>query len=118
MKQGKTVVLIVNHDENELDVLIYELKEAGFNCHRLFTVSQVRRVLQAYHAVILCVITGYYLPDGLGSEVAELCRSKGVPCMGVLVGGDVRDLFKEAGVDLFLRKPFGVGEFLSGLGAL
>jgi DNA-binding NtrC family response regulator len=81
MQSSKYYILLVGEEFHHSHFFQRRFEEVGFKCHELFTVAQAKWIIQERHADIFCVITASRLPDGLGVDVAAVCKPLGVVCV-------------------------------------
>jgi CheY-like chemotaxis protein len=115
-------VLLVE-DEDEVRQVLVEalLSKGGFNVIEAATISAARDVLARAAGTLDLMVLDVGLPDGDGREFCAALRQQGVVTPVIFLTGltGEDDLVRgfEAGGDDYLVKPFGVGEFLSRVGA-
>jgi len=115
-------VLVID-DEAEVRQVLVEalLSKGGFNVSEAATLSAARDILTQTAGTLDLMVLDVGLPDGDGREFCAALRQQGVVTPVIFLTGltgedDIVQGF-EAGGDDYLVKPFGVGEFLSRVGA-
>ena len=115
-------VLLVE-DEDEVRRVLVEalLGKGGFNVSEAATISAGWDALARVAGTLDLMVLDVGLPDGDGREFCAALRQQGVVTPVIFLTGltDEDDIVRgfEAGGDDYLVKPFGVGEFLSRVGA-
>ena len=108
----KTYILLIEDDDAVSFLLAIQLKEAGFKCRQVFTVSQAKVVLESPLSKVDLVITDYTLPDGTAKDILPLCTCKNIPVIGISGEDENEQWFLENGASGFLAKPFEVKKLL------
>ncbi len=115
-------VLLVEDEDDVRQVLVEALLcKGGFNVIEAATISAGWDVLARAGGALDLMVLDVGLPDGDGREFCAALRQQGVVTPVIFLTGlthedDIVQGF-DAGGDDYLVKPFGVGEFLSRVGA-
>ncbi len=115
-------VLLVE-DEDEVRQVLVEalLSKGGFSVLEAATISTAWGVLAQAAGTLDLMVLDVGLPDGDGREFCAALRQQGIATPVIFLTGlmDEDDIVRgfEAGGDDYLVKPFGIGEFLSRVGA-
>jgi DNA-binding response OmpR family regulator len=107
-------ILIVDDDNDILELLEYNLSNAGYDVLGFLNTKHVRRVLQ--EESIDLIIMDRNLPDIEGSTYIEMLRSKNINTPVIFLSAkdaqdDINDGFLKGGDD-YITKPFNIEELL------
>lgn len=105
-------ILIVDDDNDILELLEYNLSNAGYDVIGFLNTKHVRRVLQEED--IDLIIMDRNLPDIEGSTYVEMLRSKNINIPVIFLSAkdaqdDINDGFLKGGDD-YITKPFNIDE--------
>ncbi|MCW8837481.1 MAG: response regulator transcription factor [Thiovulaceae bacterium] len=105
-------ILIVDDDNDILELLEYNLSNAGYDVLGFLNTKHVRRVLQ--EESIDLIIMDRNLPDIEGSAYVEMLRSKNINTPVIFLSAkdtqeDIKDGFLK-GADDYITKPFDIEE--------
>jgi CheY-like chemotaxis protein len=110
-------ILIVEDDAQIARAIGSILEQAGFQYQWYGTVGEALTYIESYHPSL--VITELILPDRSGVELIEYAYSLAKPIPVIVVsatmGGYQMGQALEAGADVFLTKPVGIDELLTGI---
>ncbi len=107
-------ILIVDDDNDILELLEYNLSNAGYDVIGFLNTKHVRRVLQEED--IDLIIMDRNLPDIEGSTYVEMLRSKNITIPVIFLSAkdtqdDINNGFIKGGDD-YMTKPFNIDELL------
>ena len=105
-------ILIVDDDNDILELLEYNLSNAGYDVIGFLNTKHVRRVLQ--EEKIDLIIMDRNLPDIEGSSYVEMLRSKNINTPVIFLSAkdaqeDINEGFVKGGDD-YITKPFNIDE--------
>lgn len=107
-------ILIVDDEPDLVATCARLLGRAGFRCLAAHSGADAIALIDAEHPGL--VVTDLRLPHADGLAVTRHARQSSPPVPVVLItayaSSDARQKAAEAGAAVFLRKPFGTGEFL------
>ncbi len=116
----KKHILIVDDDNDILELLEYNLSNAGYEVFGFLNTKHVRKVLSEED--IDLIIMDRNLPDIEGSQYVEMLRSKNINTPVIFLSAkDTLDDRKEGflrGADDYMTKPFDIGELLLRINAV
>jgi two-component system phosphate regulon response regulator PhoB len=116
-------VLVVEDDEALIELLRYNLSNAGYGCHVARNGEEAFELLE--HEAIDLIVLDWMLPEGTSG--IEICRrvrarpqTKAVPVIMLTARGEEGDRIRglSTGADDYVVKPFSVAELLARIGAL
>ena len=110
----KQQILIVDDDNDILELLEYNLHNAGYDVLGFLSTKHVRSVLE--QEKIDLIIMDRNLPDIEGSYYVEMLRSKNINTPVIILSAkDSREEIKEGltkGADDYITKPFDIEELI------
>lgn len=112
-------IYVIEGNQNLRLLLAWHLQQAGYQVQQSATLAQAYQRCQQELPTLAIVDSD--LPDGAGIEFCQWLSTRGnSPILMLSARIQERDLVSalQAGVDDYLKKPFGMPEFLARVGAL